>query len=599
MIRSTGLLLLCALAPLSAQAEVATKAPNKAAKAEPNSKSEPAVLYLRPSGVYADLPEMGVDLTSVLTGGNAKPKAFYELVERLEELSKEPSQELLLDLTGSFGMNLAQMSEMERCLAFLRRSGKRITAYLEHAGSLQIQLASQCDRVVMADMGMVELPSVAMSITFMKDALDLLGVHMDVVRCGDFKGAVEPYVLSQMSVHLRKHYLAMLGSINDDIVRRVATGRKLPATKVRALQEHRILPAKQAQEAGLVDDLVPWTGAKSAFAKVTGRSKVAFTDVVKKKKRETVNVFSLLSNLFNPKQARDKIDSGVVVLHLSGAIVDGEKSRPGNIVSGPTVRLIHKLRGDSGCKAVVVRINSPGGSATASEAILLALKSLAKAKPVVCSMGRVAASGGYYVTCFGKAIFAEASTITGSIGVFGMKPSTGALMRRVGLHEEVVALDEGAYFTADRPWSGEHKATIQRFIDDVYDRFTSHVAASRDIPVTEVLKIAGGRVWSGEQAKERRLVDHLGGLADAVTHVANQAKLEPGYAVTHLPRPADSFAALVESMMGAKALLPPAAQRVLGTRPGLETALQIVFDQLTASRPTYVWAMLPESLRLR
>ena len=589
---------------VKASAKPAKTAPKPAAKAKPAKKKlAPSVALARLSGSYADLAEGSADITSLLLGGGGKPKPFYELIENFREFSTQSgSPVMLLDLTGGFSMNLVQVREMERCLREVRKSGKKIYAYLENAGSVQMQLAAQCDHVILADMGLVELPSVSISVMFMKDAMDLLGVQMEVVRCGHFKGAVEPFVLSSMSKHLRKHYLAMIGKMNDDVVRRIATGRGLTHGKVRQLQEQRLITAKQALEVGLVDELVPWIGATKAFAKISGGKSVRFKSAFQKPKRQSINFFAVMTNLLNPKKDKEAdIEDGLVVLHLSGGIVDGTTSAPGSIVSGPTVKTINQIAKDKNAKAVVVRINSPGGSATASEAIMLALKNLAKKKPVVFSMGSVAASGGYYVTCIGRPIFAEAGTITGSIGVFSMKPSLGALMRRVGLHEEIVGLDGGAeMMSMEKAWSSEHKAVLQNFVDEIYDRFTGHVSASRGMSVNDVLKIAGGRVWSGEQAVTKGLVDHIGGLDAAMAMVAKQAKLGKNYEVNHLPDPVDPMDAMVRSLVGVRAALPSSTLQLIAKRAGgLDSALRILMDALTTKRPTHVWMMMPEGIQIR
>jgi protease-4 len=579
---------------------------SKAAVAAPATQGKdavPPIALARITGSFADLPEVGADLAGLLLGGAQKPKSFFGLIEQLDELTADPTtKRVLFDLSDGFGLNGAQVAEVERALGKMRRSGKKLYAYLENAGPVQMQWAALCDHVILADLGGVEIPSLSLSVMFMKDAMDLLGVQMDVVRCGDFKGAVEPYVLSQMSTHLRQHYLDMLGRMNADVVRRIAGGRRIAGAEVRRLQEQRLLSAQQALDAGLVDELVPWIGAKSAFGKVVGATDLQFKDALSKRdKRKTLNFFTLMTQLLNPQKADSKVDKGLVVLHLSGAIVDGTKRAPGSIVSGPTVSEIRSLRDNENVKGVVVRVNSPGGSATASEAILLALKELAKAKPVVFSMGRVAASGGYYVTCVGRPILAEAGTITGSIGVFGMRPTLGALMRRVGLHEEIVGLDEGAEFMAlTKTWSSGQRAVVQGFINTVYDRFTGHVAASRGLAIADVLKLAGGRVWSGEQAVDHKLVDRIGGLEHALTMVAKEAGIGDDYEVTHLPKPADMFAALMRDMMDVKALLPDATLRLAAKRlGGLEPALRILYDALTAERPTQAWVMMPEMIRLR
>lgn len=603
-------LVLVSLAPTLATQEAAPRPSAKAgaAAAEAQAKEPAKVALLRFGGVYADLPQQGADLTALILGGGAKPKSFFGLMDRLEELSADANhQDFLVDLSGGFAFNAAQMAEVERAFRKLRGAGKRTVAYLENAGPVQMQVAALCDEVLMADMGVLELPSMSLSVMFLKDAMDLLGVQMDVLRCGDFKGAVEPYMLSRMSRHLREHYQAMLSRINDDMVRRIAAGRAMERGAVRRLQEARLVPAKAALQAGLVDKLVPWAGAKKAYRKHREAEAAEFVAALsKKKQRKQLNFFSLMTQLLNPKKKEDKLEPGIAVLHLSGQIVDGAKAQAGSIVSGPTVAEIHRLAKAEAIQGVVVRINSPGGSATASEAILLALKELAAKKPVVFSMGRLAASGGYYVTCIGRPILAEAGTITGSIGVFGMRPNLGPLMRRVGVHEEVVALDEGATMNAlGQAWSGSQKERLQKVIDNIYDRFTGHVAASRGMPVSEVLEIAGGRVWSGEQALSKRLVDRIGGLEDALALVAKEAGLEKGYKIQHLPKPTDMFQQMLQEMLGADAgrlqsLLPKAAQVALQHKgSGLERALRLLLDNLNSTRSMRVYALMPASLELR
>ncbi|MBI5851973.1 MAG: signal peptide peptidase SppA [Planctomycetes bacterium] len=563
--------------------------------------STPPVLVIRLEGGYLDLPEQGADLTALLTGGGAQPKDFYEMLGRLEDLAKSESQHLLFDFSAPFSFNLAQVAELDRAIASLRKAGKTTWAYLEGAESTAYQLASQCEKVMLADLGVLDIPAPALNVTFLKDALDLIGVQFDVVRCGDFKGAVEPYVLPQMSDHLRKHYLAMVERMNASIVDRVARGRKLPASRVRELQSQRIFTAKAALDAGLVDALVPWAGAQAAMKRVTGTDDLAFEPAAKKKDKKSINPLQLLTQLFNPKEEEEESgDTVLAVLHLSGAIEDGAKPSPGTIVSGPTVAEIEKLAKDEAVKGVVVRINSPGGSATASEAILLALRDLSSKKPIVVSMGQVAASGGYYVTCFGRPILAEEGTITGSIGVFGMKPSLGALMRRIGVHSELVALDESAGMNGmDRGWSDAEKARIQGFVNQIYDVFVGHVARSRGKSADDVLAIAGGRVWSGGQAVELVLVDKIGGLDDALAMVKADAKLDGEFEVRHVPRPKSFLETLTSGMLDAKVLLPDGIAQVVAKRLDLDRALRIVVDALQNERPTLVWAMAPEALRLR
>lgn len=590
------------LPTLSAQE---TKKPEVApAEAAPAKAAKTRIQSLQLSGAYADLAEQAFDPTALLTGGGGgKPKPFFDLIDKLDQLGEDESVRMvLLDLSDGVHFNLAQMREVERSLQRLRAAGKKLVCYLEAADSGTYQVASQCDRVLLADMGAVDLRSPAMSVMFLKDALDLLGVEFEVSRVGEFKGAVEPYVRSQMSDHLREHYQKMLESMNQDIVRRIATGRRMSGDKVRELQGQRLFKAKDAMVAGLVDKLVPWSGPRRALAMELGNDDFELVDAMPKKARKNRDLFAILGEMFKGKKDTEIEDPQIVVLQLSGTIVDGKSDNPGNMVSGPTVKLIDKLTDSDQVKGVVVRVNSPGGSATASEAIRLALKRLADKKPVVFSMGELAASGGYWITTIGRPIFAEPGTITGSIGVFSLRMQMGALMRRLGVHDEMIALDDSATWDAtDRPWSDAAKTRVQGFVDEIYERFLANVAASRRLDTKTVDGIGGGRVWSGAQAVELKLVDTLGGLDDALAMVEKQAGVAADIEVDHLPKPRSFADTLFENMFESSVLAPQRGKlAALLQRFGrLDVLVTLLQQAVQGDNQGKVWAMLPGDLRVR
>lgn len=568
--------------------------------------SKPKVTLLRPSGSYEDLAEQSFDPTSLLTGGGAKPKPFFDLRKTIEGLASIDGTTVLLDLSQPVGLNLPQVRELERAMAFVRGKGKRIVCYAENLTPVTLQLAAMCDRVLMADMGSIDFRSPAMNVMHYKDALALLGVEVEMTRVGEFKGAVEPYVRSNMSEALKKHYEAMLTSMNADVVRRVAEGRKLDAAKVRDLQGQRLFTAKEAKDAGLVDQLVGWDGAERALKETMGQElgDFEFVDAVPKKAKKNRDLFGMLTDMFKQKKEDDEDDeeASIVVLHLAGGIQDGDKAAAGSMVSGAAVKELEKLTDDEHVKGVVIRINSPGGSATASEAIRRAIDRLAAKKPVVYSMGELAASGGYWITCTGQPILAEATTITGSIGVFSLRFQPGALMRRLGVHNDMVALDAGPEMDAmDRPWSDAARARMQSFVDEIYDRFIGIVATSRKLPPEAVKAIAGGRVWSGTQALELGLVDQLGGVDDAVAMVKAKAKAADDVEVRHLPRAKDFAETLVEQMFDASAVFAgePSAVALLAKLSRLDGLLTLLQDALQTDSPAKVWAMVPSDLRVR
>lgn len=545
----------------------------------PKAPAKKQVRVLPLSGEYVDLQGSGglnpADL--LMGGGLGKPKSFYKLCDYLDELSHEELvTHVVFDLSSTtLSMNPAQLDEFARRLVHLRGHGKKCIAWLESAGNVHMAIASGCDEILLADLGGIDMPSSSMETMFYRDAMDLLGVQASVTRAGDFKGAVEPYVNSVMSKHLKEHYLAMLDSMNNAQVSRIAKGRGLSVGAVRDLQKKRMILPAEALASKLVDKLVPYGALQKTVMDTLGEG-YEWTKPKAKPKKE-VSIFELMGQAMAPPKNPLKIkDESIVVVHLSGAIQDGKEPSSGEIVSGPTVKLIEELTADDKVKGVVVRINSPGGSATASEAIRQALESMAKKKPLVFSMGEMAASGGYWITCIGQPIFAEHGTITGSIGVFSMKLSGGALARRLGVHIESVTLDSAAGMNAlDHAWTDEEVDMMQKFIGTVYDKFLQIASTSRNIPVETLKSLAGGRVWSGEQAKANQLIDQLGGLDDAIAMVAKNAKLDK-FKVLHRPEATGGLD--LGSLLGGREeesdiFLPSTLSRSFGSKSVLHASL--------------------------
>lgn len=561
-------------------------------------------------GSYADFPQpLQLDPSSLLLGGSVQQKSFYKLCDYLERLADkdETGPWVVLDMSdGSLSLNLAQSGEFIRRFEAVKKN-KKTVAWLTDASAGQLAIASQCDEVILADFGSIDLPSVGMEQLFFKDAMDLVGVQASVVRAGDFKGAVEPYTNSRMSSHLRDHNLKMLTALNNARVQQIARGRGLKPAAVRKLQAKRFLTAKEALKAGLVDRLAPYGSMKQTVAAMTERDDIRW-NTPKTKPKKKMSFFELMGEIMSgPKKKSSDADStSIAVLHLSGMIVNGAKTRSGAMVSGPTVKAIQQLIDDDQVKAVVIRINSPGGSATASEEIRQQLIKLADAKPTVVSMGDMAASGGYWISCLGVPIYAEEGTVTGSIGVFSMKVSMGALARRIGVHVESITLDDSAAaFSMGRPFTDAEKQTFQKHVDAVYDRFLGLVAKSRKMKVAKVKPLAGGRVWAGAQAKKLGLVDKLGGVDDCVRQLAEKAKLKE-YEVIHRPLQPDGLALFdLLGGDGGEEILQFASPQAIGLlrRQGfpIDHTLQLLRDAV-GDRPRAgisTWLMRPATLRIR
>jgi len=497
--------------------------------------------HLTLRGAYSELPSTSFDPMALVMGGSLNSKSYFKLTDHLEDLTKRKDVGyVVLDLSQSFSLSRVQRHDFAQRIVKLNKSGKKTIAWLTSASTLELSVASACHEIFMSKDGMVDIPSSTMEHTFYKDLFNLLGLNVTTVRAGDFKGAVEPYTRSSMSMHLRKHYEKLLTSMNDVAVAQIAKGRKLPQETVRQLQQDRLMLPSSAKKHGLIDRLVEPGRMREAIETRVGGNVEWGTP--KKKKPKSFGFTDLFKALMSDDGNGEKnTKPTIVVYHLSGTIMDGHKPQAGEIIDGPTVKALNALREDALVKGVVLRINSPGGSATASENIRVAIANLATAKPIVFSMSNVAASGGYLVACVKAPIFADADTITGSIGVFGMQLGFDALLRRVGVNMETVAIDDAArQMQLGKPWTEEETKKLQAFVDLTYDLFLDRVSKARSIPVEKLKKIAGGRVWTGVQAKELGLIDNIGGLTASLNHVRNKVNLGK-VEIKHLPKPREGL----------------------------------------------------------
>jgi len=582
---------------------------NQAAKAEadPQTKTDAkksAVRIIVLKGNYADYPSTSdIDPISLFFGGLERPGSFFDLCEKIDDLARdEEIQHVLFDLSSStLHLNLAQLSEVSRHVRKLREAGKRSFAWLENADTIHYAIASACDTILMTDLGSLDLPSLSLMTLHFRDAMDLLGAKASFARTGDFKGAVEPFTLSEMSEQLRAHYKSMVESMNDSLIQQICAGRKLKREQFRKVQSDRLFTPAAAREAKLVDEVVPFGTARENVAKLIGRE-VTWVEPQKARPKQ-LSFFELMGKIMGGGQERRANKPAIAVLHLDGQILDGEKEMPGMLVSGPTVQAIQELESDDNVRAVVARINSPGGSATASEAVRAALEKLSKNKPTLISMGDMAASGGYWISCVGRPVYAEPETLTGSIGVFALKLSFGPFLKKIGLKVESVMLDESAGAMAiDRGWTPNEQERMQGFVDDIYDKFLKLVAGSRRRAVQDIAPMAGGRVWSGAQALKLGLVDKLGGLDDALAAVAREAGLEPGYQVIHRPRKKnffelfDLFGDSTDDIRGA--ISPTAGKWLRDAGFDLSVPLNLARESLSG-RPARIWLLAPTVMVIR
>ena len=435
----------------------------------------------------------------------------------------------------------ATLKAVRRALKEFKKSGKWIAAY-GHEGINQADyyLASVADSIYLNPVGAVDLHGFGSVTPYMKKLFDKVGVEMQVVRVGSFKSAVEPYILSEMSEANRLQQEHYLGAIWNDMRNSIAADRKLASAALNTLCDSVVVcfNTQRLIKEKLVDKLVYLDEMEDILR--------ARTKVDKKDDLNYVSPDDIADDLELPA-----IGDHIAVVYAVGEIdgATGMLSGEEGIDSKKLSETIHKLANDDNVKGMVFRVNSPGGSAFGSEQIWKAIKDFkATGKPVAVSMGDYAASGGYYISCLADRIFAERTTITGSIGIFGMIPSYQELVEnKLGVHMESVKTNENADLGATgKKLNPVQLAAMQNMVNEGYELFTKRCADGRHVSQDSIKKIAEGRVWDGITAKQIGLVDEFGGIAEAVKWVAQKAKLGDDYSTQNYPEMKDPFQAMLE-----------------------------------------------------
>jgi protease-4 len=453
--------------------------------------------------------------------------ATYGLDDILSSIRKAKEND---DIKGIYiqaktlGASYASLQEIRNALVDFKKSGKFIVAYSDNYTQKLYYLSSVADKVLLNPKGVIEWKGLAAEPMFYKDLLKKIGIEMQIFRVGTYKSAVEPFIATEMSPANREQVSEYIGSIWNQILTDVSTSRKLSKDSLNAFADKMIMfyPSEQSVKCGLVDTLIYKSGVRDYL------KKLAKTD-----KDEDLAVLNL-EDMINVKRnvPKDKSGNAIAVYYAFGAI---DESSEDGIVSEKVVKDLRELRENKDIKAVVLRVNSPGGSAFGSEQIWNEVKELKKEKTVVVSMGDYAASGGYYISCVADCIVAEPTTLTGSIGIFGMFPNMKGLTDKVGLSFDVVKTNKFSDLGAlGRGLNTDEQALIQMTINNGYDTFLSRCAEGRKISKANIAKIAEGRVWTGEKAKKIGLVDELGGINKAIEIAAKKAKLKE-YSVLSYP----------------------------------------------------------------
>ena len=475
--------------------------------------------------------------------GSLKPSlGLNEIIENIEKARDDDRIEgIYLDLLD-IPSGLATISEIRNALNDFKESGKFIYVYGEILTQKAYYMATVADKIFMNPEGMVEFKGYGGNLVFIKGLLEKLEIEPQIIRHGKYKAAIEPLILNKMSEANREQTLAFIQSMWNKTIEDISEARNIRIDVLNEIADDlKAFKVAEAYKLNLIDSVVYYDQFLSFL------SEKIETDYVKK---DNLISIAKYANAKVKKEKKKRSRNKVAVIYAMGDIIQGE-GRDKVIGSDKIARTIRQARLDDKIKAVVLRVNSPGGDGLASDIILREVILTKMEKPVVVSMGNLAASGGYYIACGADKIFANPNTITGSIGVFGIIPNFQQFFNnKLGITFDGVKTNKNAdFFGVTKPLSEFQYNILKEEVEKFYTTFINHVAKGRNMSVEEVDKVAQGRVWSGRDALKLGLVDEMGGLEDAIKSAVELAELED-FRIIDLPKQKDPFEQIIEELMG-------------------------------------------------
>lgn len=554
---------------------------------------EKSILTLDLSRSIVDL-NPGKTLQEAISGEANRVTELKSVLNAIDAAAKD-KRIIAIYLDGGSGKQpsstgFATLKEVRTALERFRASGKKIVAYNIDMDKRDYYLSSIANQIFINPMGSLDINGFRSETMFFKNAFDKYGIGVEVVRVGKYKSFGETWSLDKFSPAARQETQQLLNTLWDNFKTSIGNSRKItPASIQKIADERGVLTASQSIKSKLADRIAYADEVVKELKKMSGADEEDRTSY----RKIDLNDYADIADP-TPKSSSRKI----AVLYAQGNIVNGEGSA-GQIGGDTLARQLHELRLDKDIKAVVLRVNSPGGSALASDIIQRQVRLLQKEKPVVVSMGDIAASGGYWISTYSNKIFAESNTITGSIGVIGINFNYQKLANKNGITWDVVKTSKLAdSSTIARPRTPQELAISQQMVNDIYDDFLNKVSESRKLPKQQVAQIAQGRVWSGADAKKIGLVDDIGGLNEAIAYAAQTAKLDRDWELEEYPVVESWQEKLIEQFAGSKEV------RALQTQSQdpLTTELLKVKAELSALRsfndPHGVYVRLPFNFNL-
>jgi len=472
--------------------------------------------------------------------GNKKYNGLFNVIDAIKYATTDNKIKGITIVNNNLKAGMAQTKALRDALVDFKKSGKFILAYGDVIGQKDYYLNSVADAVYLNPVGGLDFKGLATEILYFKDFQEKYGVKMEVIRHGKYKSAVEPYLAQEMSDANREQISVFLNSIWTEMKKEIGHSRNISTEQLDSIADNLLARnAKKAVDSKLIDKLIYIDEFKNIIKEKLG--------VAEDQEYETVEIYDYAEYTSKKnKSKQSKIKDKIAVIYAQGQIMYGEGDEK-TIGQGIINKSLKKAREDDNVKAIVLRVNSPGGSALASELIWREIELTKAVKPVIVSMGNLAASGGYYIACNANKIIAEPSTITGSIGVFGTLPNAHEFMNNIGINAEQVTTNKNSIdYSFFEPMKDDQRAIIKEGVVDIYELFTNRVAEGRGIKQEAVHEIAQGRVWTGADALSIGLVDELGGLDLALTRAAEAAQLEE-YKIKELPIYKKDFEKMFES----------------------------------------------------
>jgi protease-4 len=590
-------------------------------KDEKKKSAPPAVAVFRLRGELTETPS-GEELLASLE----QRTSLKDLVARLDKAAKDPAVKAVVVLDEGAAIGTAQKEELRQAMARVRDAGKEIYAHADSLMMGQYALLAGATRLSVVPTADLWVSGLYAEQLYLRGLLDLLGVQPDFLTCGAYKSAAELFMRSGPSPEADKMMNWLIDGIFDTYVKMIAKGRRVDEAKARAWIDGGPYSAGKAKELGLIDAVEQRQEFEAAIKAKVGDD-IVFDRKYGEKKQPQIDfanpfaVFKLLGEAMNEAKAKKKPGKPAIgIVYVEGPISLGSKQPSlfgdeAEAKSSDIRKALDEAARDDSVKAVVLRVNSPGGSAVASEIILDATRRVKAKKPFVVSMGDVAGSGGYYVACAADTIFADTGTITASIGVFSGKLVTTPMFNKIGITFKAYPRGKNSGMLAgDHKFTPEERERMQSYMDEIYDVFKGHVLKARGDRLKKPIdELAGGRVFTGQQALELGLVDKIGTLEDAVKYIAVKADLTD-YDLRVVPEPKNIFEQLLQATGGGKedkhhldaaaggvkvagpSLLDLAAPHLAGLDPKRVRLVRQALRQLQTLRTEGVSLMMPEFL---